>query len=413
MKCVRRRVRVLPITECRVCGGNLRVAIDLGHLALTGVFPKPSPGTPWEVPITPLSVCRCESCHTSQLRHSYSLPDLFGPTYGYRSALSKAMKEHLRSKASELRWHVHASDYVVDIGSNDGWFLGQFNDNVNTIGVDPLATQFAEHSFYPSSCQVITGFFDPRPVLEIMGRKRAKVVTSIAMLYDVPDPVRFARDVASILAEDGIWHIEVSYWPGLLRLNGFDTICQEHLFYFNLTSLVRILAEADLFVEDISFNFVNGSSVTLDVVKTPMTPPPTLGAAVAIEAAEMGRAEARLAERLPAMRITMRALLDKIRSDGGHVLGLGASTKGNVLLQHFGIELEAIADVNPDKWGCVTPGTKIPIIDEDKALAMKPSHLLVLPWHFRQQMIDRMHDYLQGGGKLIFPLPFLGTYAHE
>lgn len=389
----------------------MRTVIDLGVMALTGVFPAVGDEP---APATPLVVCRCGSCHTSQLRHDYTLTELFGPTYGYRSGLNKSMRDHLRSKAGELRW-MNPGDLVVDIGSNDGFFLSQFPEQ-QRIGVDPLlgqlGTNFAGSPYY-TGCIAVPAFFDAQTVLAASGGKKAKLVTSIAMFYDVPDPVKFAKDVRSLLTDDGVWHLEVSYWPGLLRMNAFDTVCQEHIFYYSLTSLMRILAEADLYVEEIGFNYTNGSSVALDIVKTPVTPPDGLGAMVALETADAGRAEARLAERLPSMRVTMRALLEQIAADGGKVLGLGASTKGNVLLQYFGLDLEAIGEVNADKFGRVTPGTKIPIISEEKALQMNPSHLLVLPWHFRQNLIDRMHNYLEDGGKLIFPLPFQQVYAHD
>jgi hypothetical protein len=392
-----------PIDCCRVCKhtGLTRV-LDLGDMALTGVFPSPDEA----VPTTPLRLVRCLKCHASQLAHNYDLATLYGPTYGYRSSLNSSMVAHLREKARLLskRCALDPYDVVVDIGSNDGTFLSNFPDN-DSFGVDPLSHRMDDR--YPARCKRVAEFFDGERLAHLMGKRKARLVTTIAMFYDLPDPVLFARDVASILSDEGTWHIEVAYWPELVRLNAFDGICQEHLLYYSLTSLNEVVRRAGLYIHRIEFNNTNGASIAVDVKKSvPLTRPPKLLEVLLAERDHnRGWNEEALAACLPLIGNELRERINEIHRDGGLVLGLGASTKGNVLLQHFHLHLLAISDVNPDKYGKVTPGTHIPIVNEAEAAALKPTHYLVLPWHFRSNLIGRMASFLTNGGSLLFPLP--------
>ena len=384
--------------------------VDLGTMALTGKFPAPGE----TVPSGPLELVRCKGCGLVQLAHEYDPDLLYGPGYGYRSGLNASMVRHLQdivARATDVA-RLAPGHAVVDIGSNDGTLLNQYRvKNLIRVGVDPLAGELREH--YPASACIFNGMFDEPAANEIRKIGPARIVTSIAMFYDLPDPVAFARRVMSILEDDGIWVTEQAYLPAMCENNAYDSICHEHLEYYTLTDMQRIANEAGAQIIDCEVNEVNGGSfiVTfghrdsewipaaekieqLREAERPFKRQEFYTTALDLRAKEHGRG--------------LHALLTKLRKDGKTVLGYGASTKGNVVLQNADITpdlLPAIAEVNADKFGRVTPGTGIPIISEAAARAIKPDYFLVLPWHFRDSIIEREHEFLGNGGRLIFPLP--------
>ena len=235
------------------------------------------------------------------------------------------------------------------------------------------------------------------------------------MFYDLEDPIAFAREIKLVLDPHGIWHFEQSYLPSMLRLNSYDTICHEHIEYYSLGVVKKILDAADLRIIDVAMNSVNGGSFAVTATHRENT---TLIENKAViewlleQEEKMGLGSPRpyrdFEERVFRHREDLTRLIRSLRGDGKRVLGYGASTKGNVLLQFCGFsdrDVEAIAEVNADKFGCFTPGTGIPIVPESEARAMKPDYFLVLPWHFKDGIIAREREYLGGGGKMIFPFP--------
>ena len=250
--------RVATLELCRLCSSPaLLVVLDLGEQALTGVFP----GSPADdVSRGPLKLVWCRACTLVQLAHSYDPIEMYGGDYGYRSGLNATMSRHLAQKAEglELLVGLTAGDVVLDIGSNDGTLLSSYKTpGIDLLGIDPTAARFAEH--YPEHAQAIPTFFTA-DVFRSASENDARIVTSIAMFYDLESPVDFARDVASCLAADGVWHFEQSYMPSMLRTTGYDTVCHEHVEYYSLATVDRILAEADLEIVDVRFNRVNGGS---------------------------------------------------------------------------------------------------------------------------------------------------------
>ena len=401
------------IRNCRMCGSSdLTLLLELGEQYLTGVFPRTR--TP-SLTRGPLSLVRCATCGLVQLQHSYERTELYGAHYGYRSSLNAMMVEHLRGKAEALRQRValRAGDVVVDIGSNDGTFLSFFSGRgLTLVGFDPSAERWRDR--YAADTALVADFFSASAVSGVLGARKAKVVTSIAMFYDLERPLEFAEAVADILADDGVWHLEQSYLPRMLGMNAYDTVCHEHLEYYALEQIQWVAEKIGLTVLDVEMNDVNGGSFAITLAKRLSS--------TRAEAARVDRclgAEAALAMdslvpfRAFASRVTehrdgLLDTLERLRARKQTVLGYGASTKGNVILQYAGVDerlLPAIAEVNADKFGCVTPGTWIPIISEADAHARRPDHFLVLPWHFRSNLIRREAPYLAGGGKLIFPLP--------
>lgn len=402
-----------PITKCRISGStNLLKVLSLGDMALTGRFPKKGE----TVPHGPLELWLAPDSGLVQLGHSYPDEDLFSDSYGYRSSLNGAMLDHLMDTAHRLERLVDLQphDVVLDIGSNDCTLLkGYHTPRLERIGIDPLCDKFDE--YYPDEIARASFLFSASTYRDLTKRK-AKIVTSMAMFYDLEDPVAFARDVASILAPDGVWYLEQSYLPSMLRNGAYDTICHEHLEYYSLTAIEEILKQAGLSVIDVSFNNVNGGSFAVTAAHGPALrrANTSLIEWVLDEEEQMNIAGLKpyitFGHRVQDQRESLRALLHSLKQAGKKVIGLGASTKFNVVCQYCGLDeelLSCISDVNPEKWGKVTPGTGIPIVSEEYAKELKPDYMLVGPWHFRAGLVEREHEFLQRGGRLIFPLPYV------
>lgn len=401
------------IHACRICNsGHLTSVLNLGDQVLTGVFPK---ARFEEITMGPLELVWCTHCGLLQLHHSYRATEMYGDHYGYRSGLNQSMVDHLTNKARYLEKiaRLEPGDVVLDIGSNDATMLKAYSvKGIRRIGIDPTGNRF--RTFYTEDIRLVPDFFSA-PAYRGVEDRPAKIVSSIAMFYDVDQPMHFAKQVESTLADNGIWHFEQSYMPSMLRMNSYDTVCHEHLEYYSLGVVQKILEATGLEIIEVTMNGVNGGSfaVTAARVGNGLAKPnlPVVHWLLSQEA-RMGlhtpRPFREFEERVFRHRDDLTRLIRELNASGKKVLGYGASTKGNVILQFCGLterDLPAIAEVNPDKFGCFTPGTHIPILSEEQARAMKPDYFLVLPWHFKDGILRREKDYLAGGGRMIFPLP--------
>jgi hypothetical protein len=402
-----------PIEECRLCGSRaLEKVLDLGMQSLTGVFPKRRDE---EVPAGPLQLVACGDCHLLQLGHNYDLGKLYGDTYGYRSGLNQSMVRHLRGKVARIleRVKLQTGDLVIDIGANDSTLLQAYPpDGLTLVGVDPSGPKFQK--FYPDHVSLIPDFYSYANIARALPGRRAKIVTSIAMFYDLEQPMRFVDDIVRVLDDEGVWVFEQSYLPLMLETNSYDTVCHEHLEYYAIAQIKWMTDRAGLKIVDVQCNDINGGSFSVMAAKRESGYPE---ATAVVD--DMLRAEAALGlqgldvyrdfeRRVSLHRREFSELLDALNRRGQKVLGYGASTKGNVTIQYCGIterQIPFIAEVNEDKFGAFTPGSKIPIISEAEARAMEPDCLVVFPWHFRQGIVEREQAFLEGGGKLIFPLP--------
>jgi hypothetical protein len=398
---------------CRICGSNNLISVlNLGYQELTGIFPK-SPSQ--AITRGPLELAWCPGCGLLQLKHSYEASEMYGENYGYRSGLNQSMVNHLTEKVRYLERLVplHAGDVVLDIGSNDATMLKAFAaSGIKRIGIDPTGKKFSQ--FYPNEIALVPDFFSSDLYRSIENRP-AQIITSIAMFYDLESPVEFARQVESVLSADGIWHFEQSYMPSMLRLNSYDTVCHEHLEYYSLSVVNKILESADLMMIDVGMNAINGGSFAVTATKRSNSAfhrnSPVINWLLEQEdrmGLNMPRPFRDFEERVFRHREDLARLIKGLNADGKSVLGYGASTKGNVVLQFCGLtvkDIPLIADINPDKFGCYTPGTHIPIVSEKEARALKPDYFLVLPWHFKDGILRREKEYLTEGGKMIFPFP--------
>ncbi len=401
------------IHRCRVGGGaNLVTVLNLGIQALTGVFPKTASQNVTE---GPLELVWCPDSGLLQLKHTYNSSEMYGDNYGYRSGLNQSMVDHLSNKVTFLERlnPLNAGDVVVDIGSNDCTTLKAYNTpGIRRIGIDPTGKKFAE--YYPADVTLVQDFFSAG-AYQSVETKKARMVTSIAMFYDLDAPIEFAKQIESILADDGIWHFEQSYMPSMLRMNSYDTICHEHLEYYSLSVVKKILDQSGLRLVDVVMNAVNGGSFAVTAAKASNKSVKTNQAVIdwlLDQENRMGlntpRPYREFEDRVFRHRDDLTRLIRALNADGKKVLGYGASTKGNVVLQFCGLtaaDIPAIAEVNTEKFGHVTPGSHIPIISEAEAKAMKPDYFLVLPWHFKEGILRREKEYLASGGRFIFPFP--------
>ena len=400
------------IKKCRICGStSLLEVLSLGEQHLTGVFPKTI-----DTPVTkgPLGMVWCQDCSLLQLKQSYSLDEMYGDNYGYRSGLNASMVAHLTHKVRGLERLAQLSDadLVIDIGSNDATSLKAYSGQHRKVGIDPTGKKFAE--FYTKDIALIPDFFSAEGFRAKFPKDKAKIVTSIAMFYDLESPVSFVRDIEAVLADDGIWHFEQSYMPSMLRTHSYDTICHEHLEFYSFKVVKNMLERCGLRVIDVQMNAINGGSFAVTACKkcAPYRSNLPIIQWMVQQEEDMGldtpRPYREFEQNVFKHRKNLVSLIDSIVGDGKKVFGYGASTKGNVLLQFCGLtsrHIPCVADVNEQKFGSFTPGTHIPIISEKDAHAMKPDYFLVLPWHFKHTILEREKEFLARGGKFIFPLP--------
>jgi len=396
---------------CRISKKQDLISVcDLGVQHLCGHFPK---SRHEEVPQASLALGLSQSSGLLQLLANPPLDLMYGENYGYRSGLNQSMVRHLENKVLNLSSIVNLSsgDCVLDIGSNDGTLLKAYPADITKIGIDPTISKFSQ--YYSEDIIQVPDFFS-RQSYEKLGLEKPKVITAISMFYDLPDPLDFCIQIRDTLSQDGIWHFEQSYMPSMLRTNSYDTICQEHIEYYSLYVVNNLLNLAGLKIIDVSFNSINGGSfaVTASHFNSSYTTNH-----VVID--WMLRMEDNMQLRSPTVfrdfedkayrhKADLTSLISSLNYHGAKVGGYGASTKGNVILQFCGFtdkDLFGIAEVNTDKYNCFTPGSLIPIESEDNIRRSKPDYLLVLPWHFRNGIIEREQSYLSSGGKLIFPLP--------
>ncbi|MDP2282435.1 MAG: class I SAM-dependent methyltransferase [Methylotenera sp.] len=403
------------IEKCRICGNtHLECVLDLGEQMLTGVFPKDKNA---KVTTGPLRLVKClgdsDACGLVQMEHSYDLGEMYGENYGYRSGLNASMVAHLNSKVERILKLVElkVGDLVIDIGSNDSTTLQAYpTSGPVLVGVDPTGIKF--HSYYPQHIQLIPDFFSAALVKEKFPEKKAKVVTSFSMFYDLEDPMGFMQQVYEVLADDGIWVFEQSYMPTMLDTNSYDTVCHEHLEFYALRQIKWMADKVGFKILEVEFNDVNGGSFSVTVAKAngDFSVNPSVQKILDDEVTiglDTLTPYQEFAERVVATKIELLNFIKTAHSNNQTVSVLGASTKGNVLLQYCNLttkDVEYVGEVNAEKFGCFTPGTWLPIIPESELLSKKPDYLIVLPWHFKQFFISNKK---LAGMKLVFPLPNL------
>ena len=407
------------IKRCRICGNEKLIPIlNLGVQSLAGRFPEMEEPDPLK---TPLELVKCnkdakpDACGLLQLKHTVSPEEMYAYNYGYRSGINKTMTDHLRGLVGKITEIVslNEGDVVLDIGSNDATLLKSYNvSGLQKVGIDPTGEQFRK--YYTEDIKLVCDFFNIENYRSVMPEKKAKVISSIAMFYDLDKPMDFVKDIKEILHPDGIWVFEQSYMPEMLKKNSFDTICQEHLEYYSLGPIDWMLKKNSLRILKVEFNEINGGSFRIyachensgyESDKHNIEKIFETEAELKLDAIQP---YIEFKERIEGLKNKLINFLTKERENGKKIYIYGASTKGNVLLQYYNIDknlITAAADRNPEKWGLRTPTTDIPIISEEEARGEKPDYFLVLPWHFKEEFLKREEEFLKSGGKFIFPLP--------
>ena len=399
------------IKKCRSCKGkNLKKSFDLGMQKLTGIFPKDKNQ---KIPSGSLEMVFCNDCKLLQLRNSFNPKVMYGDNYGYMSSLNKSMVDHLKKKSEKLKKisNLKKNDAVMDIGSNDGTFLNFFSKNNELIGVDPTIKKLKK--FYRKDILQIPLFFTKKNLKKFFDKK-IKIISSISMFYDLEDPVKFAKDVKDVLHDDGIWHLEQSYMPMMLKNNSYDTICHEHLEYYSLRSIKFIFDKVGFKIIDLEFNDINGGSFSITVAKKNskyMEVKHLINWLLYKEKLfkyNDQKTFKQFYENIKKHKKVFRKLLIDLKRKNKKIIGYGASTKGNVILQYCKINsklLPFICEVNNFKHGRYTPGSRIKIISEKKAKSIKPDFFLVLPWHFKSFILKKEREFLAKNKNIIFPLP--------
>ena len=410
-------------TTCRVCGSSsLTPVIDLGPQYLQGSFVKPGKEMPSQRKIN-CSLVRCNpqtdenACGLLQMEHSVP-PEILYAAYWYRSGTNATMRNHLKDIVdSTLALLKKDNCTVLDIGCNDGTLLGYYPEKWDKFGCDP-----SDVAQEVKIAKVVQDIFPSAELFKAMGDKKMDVITSIAMFYDLENPVEFVRGIKKYLSPEGIWVFEMSYMPKMLEMDSYDTICHEHLEFYSLAVLEKIVGMAGMKIFKISFNDINGGSIRCYATHKEN------GVYYSKENHQFMN-EIRQKEfdleldtdkpyvafqyRIEKVKNELHDLLVKFKKEGKKVHIYGASTKGNTILQWCDINnmlVDYAAERNPDKYGAYTLGTNIPIISEEESRAMNPDYYLVLPWHFKEEFLEREKEALEKGTGFIFQIPTIDIY---
>lgn len=408
----------LPKEKCRSCGSeNLVDILTLGVQYISDFYDSAE----HEKDAMPLHLILCDpkkdGCGLLQLRHTAPRERLYRQ-YWYRSGINQTMRNALADITSKVEslTSLKQGDLVIDIGSNDSTLLRSYQTpDLELVGFEP-SKNLMEYAKLEKG-NVINDFFSYESLKKIYGDKKAKVITSIAMFYDLDDPNIFVQGIKNCLAQDGIWIIQMNYLVSMLEQNAFDNIGHEHLEYYSLYALEHLLSKHGLEVFDIELNNINGGSFRTYIRNAGANTKSLPGSEnrlkeVRQKESDLGLDELKIYEdfsaRVNRLKDRTYNFIKEETQKGKTVYLYGASTRGNTLLQYYNLDnkfIKAAAERNPDKWGKFTVGTSIPIISEEQARKEKPDYFLVLPWAFVKEFVKRESEYLKNGGKFIVPLP--------
>jgi NDP-4-keto-2,6-dideoxyhexose 3-C-methyltransferase len=398
--------------KCKNCNNpKLKKVFKIGKQAISSVFfDKPK----YNLKKYSLDLFKCPKCDLVQFSSLPPLEDMYGLTYGYNTSLSPLMVKHMREKFKFLKSNYKKllKGQILDIGSNDGTFLNFLKNlkGVKLFGMDPSSKKFLNN--YKKNISVITDFFSKKKLLQNLSKEQARkkfnIITSFAMFYDIEDPNSFCKDIYNLLNNNGIWVVEFSYLPLLFKNLTYDQICHEHVTYYSLTTFNNILKKNNMKAIDLSFNEINGGSIEVICAKISSKIPakPIVKKTFNNEANIDKNIFNLFQNRVDNVKKTLLEFLKNIPSND--IMGYGASTKGNIVLNHLNLtskNIPYICDANPFKFNRYTPESNIKIISKKEMRKRNPKYLLVLIWSFRSEVIKQEIDYIKRGGKLVFHLP--------
>lgn len=411
------------IKKCRICdSNNFSKIIDLKKQYIQGSFIKKDYPRPYLKKI-PLQLIRCKKCSLVQTLYTVN-PKILYKSYWYVSGVNKTMTNHLKDIAKTAvsllqKEKIFFKTKVLDIGCNDCTLLNAYPKKYIKYGIDPSQIPLKNKG---KLIKVYNNFFPSKKIISDLKEKKIQIITSIAMFYDLQDPKNFVKSIKKILDFNGIWIFELSYLMKMLELNSFDTICHEHLEYYSLTALNYLMKLCNMKIFKISFNESNGGSIRCfvthsdnylyDNYKDNNFVKKILANEKKLKV-NSDKPYKNFFKRIIKIKEKLIILIDDILKKNKIIHIYGASTKGNTIIQWLGINNKKIkyaADRNKEKWGAKTIGSNINIISESYSRNLKPDYYLVLPWHFRSEFLAREKNFLDQGGKLIFPLPEIRVY---
>jgi NDP-4-keto-2,6-dideoxyhexose 3-C-methyltransferase len=401
------------IIKCRNCNNNkFKELFSLGKLAFTGKFPNKYET---QIPKEYINLIICTQCKLVQLDRNFDSRYLYGKDYGYRSGINKTMSEHLKKIASKLKifTKLKSGDAVLDIASNDGTLLNNYPKNIFTVGVDPIIKKLSK--FYNKEHLKIGHFFSAKKILEFKIKKKFKIITALSVFYDLKNPNSFLSDVNKIIdIKNGIFLLEHADLHSIIRNNLFDTICHEHLTYYSSKIIIEMAKKNNFKIIDIERNDINGGSTRFYLAhkdsiykekKEKISEILLFEKKLKLESSDTFK---KFYKKILKLKTSLNILINKITINKKIIHGYGASTKGNVLLQFYNIgnkNIKYIADRNIQKNNHYTPGTRIKIISEKISRSLCPDYYLVLPWHFKKEILKREKKLLKKNTNFIFPLP--------
>ena len=401
------------ITKCRICSNNsVNEILKLEPQYIATTFVTDNENNPMAKIKIPLTLILCKKCGLVQLKETVR-PDLLYKNYFYRTAINDTMKRDLQDVVNYAVENVktESNDIVVDIGANDCTMVSMYPDHLKRFGIEPATN--IDWSNVSKSITVVNDYFSKDIVLKATNYKKAKIISATAMFYDFDDPNVVTKDIKDILHENGVCVIQVSYLLDTIRDMNFYDVVHEHLEYYSLKSINYLMERNGLKVIDATTNFVNGGSLRVLVTHEDSRRPKSKRYQEILDEEEKWNLEeldtyVQYEHKIKDIIKKSREFIVNEIKNGGTVIGLGASTKGNVLLQICRIGkdlLPYISDRNKDKVGLHTLGTDIEIISEEKARKINPSAMLVIPWNFKEEILSREQNFIQNGGKMLFLMP--------
>ncbi len=414
---------IKSLKKCKVCGNtNLIKVLSLQEQYLSPTFVKTNKNNKLAEIRSPLTLVLCDktknekNCGLLQLLE-ITEPDLLYKQYFYRSATNDTMKIDLKNLVNQALdiAKPNKNDIIIDIGSNDCTLLNFYKDKYNLIGFEPA--QNIKYIDEGNNITVINNYFNSREFKQKY-KNKAKIITSCAMFYDLEDPRAFVKDIEEILEDDGIWCCQISYLASMIKYNNFYDICHEHLSYYSLETFEHLVNQFNLKCFYAETNEVNGGSIRLYMCKKNSNKYKEKKFLNKLNSIREEEDKFKLtdpqtffnfAKTISELKDKTVKFVDNILNSNKKILALGASTKGNIILQHFGLtkkQIPYISERNPEKVGLKCLGSDIELISEQKARDINPDAFIVLPWNFKKEVVNREKNYLENGGKLMFVMPY-------
>lgn len=390
------------IVECRACESKkLKTVLDLGEQYLSDFREDDK-----KPPKYPLEVVLCEDCKLVQLRHTTPSHEMYHERYGFKSGVNNTIRADLESIVKHALMYKPKNGRWLDIASNDGTLLSFVPKGWHREGIDPIKKLCKEAE--PHANRITNDFYQAK----YFNDGDFDVITSISMFYDLDDPNKFVKEVTDRLAENGVWVIQQNYLLTTLMLNAVDNICHEHLEYYSLLALENLLEKFGLEVNEVSTSMINGGSFRTVVSRKGTYP-------ILPSVQEQRDRETRFGVDKPEVYtrfgVIVQGLLKQLKDvvtsineEGEKVYIYGASTRGGTIWQGAGLDVKDLpyaVERNPDKVGKKIASIGVPIISEEQAREEHPAYMLVSPWFFKEEFVEREKEYLDSGGKFIFPLP--------